>query len=205
MPLLEDLKAYGERMTGLSRPKPSALKTLVRRRPARKFLFRDDGETPNSRWPLVLYRSAVVLKAVYDPAAIFEELFAQNGWTRSWRDAMYDWLHYHSNTHEVLGVARGHLQARIGGAHGRMVRVKAGDVMILPAGVGHNCVHKSADLLIVGAYPGVRGYDECGPKDTDNKVRARIRRVPRPPKDPVYGAKGPLLAAWKHNKSGASR
>jgi uncharacterized protein YjlB len=196
MTLLEEVKLLAERITGKSRPNPRDLRMLVRRRPARKSQFRDDGATPNSRWPLVIYRSAVKLDTRYDPAAIFEELFALNGWKGSWRDAMYDWLHYHSNTHEVLGVARGWLHARIGGARGRLIRVKAGDVMVLPAGVGHNRVRKSADLLIVGAYPGRRRYDECEPQDTDDALRARVRRVPRPRKDPVYGANGPLIAAW---------
>ncbi len=54
----------------------------------------------------------VKLDAAYDPAAVFETLFAANGWTGSWRDSMYVWLHYHSNTHEVLGIARGWLHAR---------------------------------------------------------------------------------------------
>jgi uncharacterized protein YjlB len=201
MPLREDLKALGERITGRFRPKPRALKGLVQQRPAQTFRFRDDGETPNSRWPLVIYRAAVTLDAGCDPAAIFEELFASNGWKGSWRDAMYDWLHYHSTTHEVLGVARGRLQARIGGVKGRLIRLKAGDVMVLPAGVGHNSVRKSADLLIVGAYPGGRRYDECKPEDTDGKSRARARRVPRPRKDPVYGANGPLLTAWKRDQT----
>jgi uncharacterized protein YjlB len=192
-------KAFGERLTGKARPRRNSLTPLVRRRPARKFRFRDDGKTPNNRWPLVIYRSAIKLDSAYDPAAIFEDLFAKNGWKGSWRDTMYDWLHYHSNTHEVLGVARGWLKARIGGAHGRVIRVKAGDVMVLPAGVGHNCVRQSSDLLIVGAYPGNRQYDECEPKDTDDGIRAKVRRVPRPRMDPVYGKKGPLLAAWKRD------
>ena len=205
MQLFEDLKAFGERLTGGARPTGHALKGLVRRRPARKFPFRDDGEIPNNRWPLVIYRSAVKLDTTYDPAAVFEELFARNGWSGSWRDSMYGWLHYHSNTHEVLGVARGQLKARFGGAHGRVIRVKAGDVLILPAGVGHNCVHASADLLIVGAYPGKRRYDECEPKDTDDTLRARIQRVPRPRMDPVYGRRGPLFAAWKQDNSSKRR
>jgi uncharacterized protein YjlB len=36
-----------------------------------------------------------------------EELFRQNGWRASWRDGIYDYVHYHSRIHEVLGVARG--------------------------------------------------------------------------------------------------
>jgi uncharacterized protein YjlB len=151
MPLLENLKSLVERKTGYRRPSKAALPGLVRARVPRKFAFRDDGETPNSRWPRVVYRSAVAANPAYDAAAIFEALFAWNGWKGSWRDGMYDWLHYHSNTHEVLGISRGRLRARFGGAKGRVLSVKAGDVVILPAGVGHFCESASPDLLIVGA------------------------------------------------------
>jgi uncharacterized protein YjlB len=197
MPILEDVKAFAERRTGLLRPKPAALAALLRTRRPLRFRFRTGGETPNNPWPLLVYRSAVRLDDAYDPAAIFEDLFAGNGWKGNWRDGMYDWLHFHSNTHEVLGVARGRLLARFGGAQGRKIGVKAGDVIVLPAGTGHYRVRKSADLLIVGAYPGARRYDECEPEDIDDTLRARVRRVPPPRKDPVYGAKGPLFGAWK--------
>jgi len=197
MPLLEDAKALAEHVTGVSTPKPGALAALIRPSKPRTFRFRTDGETPNNRWPLLVYRAPVKLDDAYDPAAIFETLFARNGWKGAWRDSMYDWLHFHSNTHEVLGVARGWLRARFGGAKGRVVKLKAGDVVVLPAGTGHSRVRAGADLLIVGAYPGARKYDECEPKDADPKIRAAIKRVPRPRKDPVYGAKGPLSAAWR--------
>lgn len=107
MPIFEDLKSFVERKTGFRRPLPAALTGLVRVRPPRKFNFRDVGNVPNSRWPLIIYRSVVRLDPDYDPAAIFEALFLRHGWHGSWRDAMYDWLHYHSSTHEVLGISRG--------------------------------------------------------------------------------------------------
>jgi uncharacterized protein YjlB len=197
MPLLEDAKAFVERRTGLRRPNPAALDALLRKRMPRRFRFKATEAIPNNRWPLLVYRSVVRLDEAYDPAAIFEVLFESHGWRGSWRDGMYDWLHYHSNTHEVLGVARGWLRARFGGAKGRAVKVTAGDVIVLPAGVGHYRLRKSADLLIVGAYPGVRKYDECTPDDTGDETRRNASRVPRPRKDPVYGATGPLFGAWK--------
>ncbi len=196
MPLLEDVKAFAERRTGLARPKPAALDALLRQRKPRRFRFRTTEAIPNNRWPLLVYRSAVRLDDAYDPAAIFEVLFAADGWRGSWRDGMYDWLHYHSNTHEVLGVARGWLRARFGGAKGRAIKLEAGDIIVLPAGTGHYRLRKSADLLIVGAYPGARKYDECTPEDTGDKTRRSVERVPLPRKDPVYGAEGPLFAAW---------
>jgi uncharacterized protein YjlB len=38
----------------------------------------------------------------YDPAASIDALFSANGWGRSWRDSIYDFLHYRSQIHEVM-------------------------------------------------------------------------------------------------------
>jgi uncharacterized protein YjlB len=59
----------------------------------------------------------------------------------------------HSRIHEVLGVARGHARVRFGGAKGRALKLKVGDVVILPAGTGHERLSGSKDLLVIGAYP----------------------------------------------------
>src|ERR1700733_15633745 len=82
------------------------------------------------RWPLIIYKRAVRLPECLDPAAAFEELFESRGWGRSWRDGIYDYAHYHSRTHEVLGIARGSGGVRFGGKKGRAVTLKAGDVAI---------------------------------------------------------------------------
>ena len=86
--------------------------------------------------------------------AIFEELFERNGWADSWRNGVYDYLHFHSRIHEVMGVARGSAVVQFGGRRGRRLRLKAGDVVILPAGTGHRSVSASKNFLVVGAYPG---------------------------------------------------
>jgi uncharacterized protein YjlB len=39
-----------------------------------------------------------------------------------WRAAFIDWIHYHSRTHQVLGIARG-AKAQFGGPKGRSVQV----------------------------------------------------------------------------------
>jgi uncharacterized protein YjlB len=105
----------------------------VRARKAASFRFKGDGVVPNHpRWPLVYYRGAVHLAGGVDPAAVFEDLFERNGWADSWRNGVYDYLHYHSAIHEVMGVARGTAVVRFGGRRGRKLRVKAGDVVVLP-------------------------------------------------------------------------
>ena len=72
------------------------------------------GGIPNHpRWPFVVYKRAVRLPRSLDPAAVFEDLFERNGWGDMWRDGIYDWVHYHSRTHEVLGIARNTLRSKL--------------------------------------------------------------------------------------------
>jgi uncharacterized protein YjlB len=138
MPILEDLKEYAERATGLRRPGKAKAPDFVRARKSHAVRFHDDGLVPNHpRWPLVLYRGVVEPGGRHDPAAVIEDLFEANGWADTWRDGIYDYVHYHSRIHEVLGVARGKGRVRFGGKKGRIFTLKAGDVAIVPAGTGH--------------------------------------------------------------------
>jgi uncharacterized protein YjlB len=197
MTVLENIKRTAERVTGWKRPSRRNLDELVRKRKAHTFHFEDDGVIPNNPdLPAVLYRSPVRLPDEFDPAAVFEELFERNGWGDSWRNGIYDYVHYHSRIHEVLGIARGQGRVQLGGPHGRTIELKAGDVAILPAGTGHQCLGASKDFLVVGAYPPFGKYDECTTKEHDRAV-VTIPKVARPHKDPVYGADGPLVRLWK--------
>jgi uncharacterized protein YjlB len=162
------------------------------------FLFADDGEIPNNpRLPLVLYRGAVGLEGL-DPAANFERLFARHGWADGWRNGIFDFRHFHTGAHEVLGIASGRARVEFGGAKGREVELAAGDVAVLPAGCGHRRVSASRDLLVVGAYPKGGRYDHQRPGRIDLDVaRAEIARTALPDRDPVYGENGPLTKLWQ--------
>jgi uncharacterized protein YjlB len=194
MTSLEDIKSLAERLTGIARPKA----VLPRSRKPHAILFQGDGETPNNpRCPLILYRSPVGLMDASDPAAVFEVLFDANGWKPAWRDGIYPYNHFHTGTHEVLGIARGHARVRYGGGKGRTLELRAGDVVIHPAGVGHRRLSGSRDLLTVGAYPKGCRYDEPRPGDVDYQRAAEdIAKVGLPEADPVYGVKGPLMVLW---------
>lgn len=144
-----------------------------------------DASMPNSPLPVLLYRGAL-------EAGTFDRLFERNGWTGLWHDGVYDFDHYHSNAHEVLGVAHGHARLQLGGASGRAIEVRSGDVLVLPAGTGHRNLGSSSDFEMVGAYPpGQAQYDIC--RERSPEAELRISKVALPTTDPVHGAEGPLV------------
>jgi hypothetical protein len=77
-----------------------------------------NGWVPNNdQLPVVLYRAAISIIGA-DPASHFEERFERNGWPPQWRDSVYDFHHYHSTAHEVLGFARGYAKLILGARMG---------------------------------------------------------------------------------------
>src|ERR1700729_1623295 len=89
------------------RPDEATLQASVRQKKPMIVRFKDDGIVPNNpRLPLLVYRSAVKCPPAFDPAVMIDFLFETNGWKRSWRDTVYDFVHYHSQIHEVM-VSRG--------------------------------------------------------------------------------------------------
>jgi uncharacterized protein YjlB len=207
MGILEDVKKLAERATGIGRPKARDLPQLIRQRKPVAFRFDDDGVIPNHpRWPLIRYRGPVRLAKEFDPAAIFEELFRRNGWADSWRNGVYDYLHYHSRIHEVMGVARGSAVVQFGGTSGRKLRLNPGDVVVLPAGTGHQCMSASKDFLVVGAYPATGVYDVCRASEIEHRRAVKtVLKVPPPKRDPAYGKEGALLQLWKRPPRRASK
>jgi uncharacterized protein YjlB len=169
----------------------------VRRRKPHTLKFNDDGVIPNHpSWPLIIYKSPVRLLETFHPAAIFEDLFASKRWARSWRNGIYNYVHYHSRVHEVMGVAAGEARVQFGGNCGRSILLRKGDVAVLPAGTGHKCLKASADFQVVGAYPPEGEYDLCKTSEEHDKALPAILKAPRPENDPVYGEDGPLTRLW---------
>jgi uncharacterized protein YjlB len=160
------------------------------------YHFADDGIVPNNpSLPLVLYRGA--LGAEGDRANACEAMFARNGWPDAWRNGIYGHHHYHSTAHEVLGVAAGSARVRLGGETGKTVELRAGDVVVIPAGVAHKREAASADLLVIGAYPSGQQPDICRAEiGRHDRAVANIAAVPLPAADPVTGRADPLLECW---------
>ena len=152
-------------------------------------VFADDGTIPNSRLPLLVYRGGLPA----DADAI-ERTFTANRWPPRWRSGVYPWHHFHPRAHEALGVASGTARVIFGGPGGAEIALAAGDIVVVPAGVGHCGVVASDDLVIVGAYP-------AGTRDTaavreQAGAAAAIVAVAMPAADPVAGPGGPLIELW---------
>jgi len=161
-----------------------------------QFRFKDDGTFPNSVLPVLLYRAAITTEAE-DRACIFEQQLAQNDWTNSWRNGVYSFAHYHSTSHEALGVYCGTATLRLGGKHGKEVEVRSGDVIVIPAGVAHQNIGATADFAVVGAYPEGRQWDLLrGQSGERPQADRNIATLPMPENDPLYGAEGPLRQIW---------
>lgn len=160
------------------------------------FHFDDDGKIPNSKYPLLLYRGAFSA-AGNDGASWLEEKFAAHNWTNSWRNGVYPFHHYHSTSHEVLGIYSGSALLHLGGEKGRKLNVQAGDIIVIPAGVGHKNAGASRDFGVVGAYPDGRSWDvlkgEPGERPQADK---NIAALPIPAFDPLQGKEKGLPEIW---------
>ena len=160
-----------------------------------ELLFEDDGKIPNSQYPLILYKDAFTERG-NSGASWLEHRFSQNNWTNSWRNGIYAFHHYHSTSHEVLGIYSGSALVHLGGEAGEKVQVKAGDIIIIPAGVGHKNL-ESSGLGVVGAYPDGRSWDLMRGRSGERpQADKNIAALPIPGADPLLGPDEGIKQVW---------
>jgi uncharacterized protein YjlB len=163
------------------------------------YHFDDDGNIPNSKYPLLVYRHTLSETGI-KAAEWLERQFSLNNWTNSWRWGVYSYHHYHSNTHEVLGVYSGNAVLQMGGENGIKMNVEAGDVIIIPAGVAHKNINCSDDFSVVGAYPKGKEPDmKKGLEGERPQADENLAKVPIPDTDPLMGGTEGLVKIWRNS------
>jgi len=161
------------------------------------FYLRDNGIFPNSTLP-VLHYSHVLDLPLFFPAKSVEALFKENNWSNFQVSGVFKYHHYHSVTHEVMAVLKGETELVLGGDGGIHLKIKKGDVLIIPAGVAHKNLGDQNQVKCLLAYPEGKNYDmKYGEPGERPKTDNNIKLVPMPTYDPVFGAEGALFNFWK--------
>jgi uncharacterized protein YjlB len=158
-------------------------------------LLHSDGTIPNNpKLPLLVYPGALAGESMN---AVRNRILS-NKWEGAWVGSVYDFHHYHSRAHEVLGCFQGSAKVQFGGESGPIVEIQAGDGVVIPAGVGHKSISASSDFAVIGAYPAGQNVDMCKEmEDTMDLILSRIENLPLPQSDPFFGKSGPLLNRWR--------
>jgi uncharacterized protein YjlB len=162
-----------------------------------RFFLNPDGDIPNNDLPLLLYRGA--LPPDLQTAGGCQALFARNGWGGNWVDGIFDYWHFHVTGHEVLGCVAGSARVGFGGDAGIVADFRVGDVVVIPAGVGHKRLSEKRDgFTVVGGYPpGQNGAITRPGEISVDEARKLTAGLALPKGDPVSGQEGPLISVWR--------
>jgi uncharacterized protein YjlB len=107
-------------------------------------------------------------------------------------------VNYHGTAREALGVCSGSARVLFGGEGGVLLEVRAGDMVVIRAGVSPRNTGETRGFGVVGAYPEGQSWDLSTGRPGERPASdERIARVPLPAADPVFGKAGPLVALWK--------
>lgn len=152
------------------------------------YTSRPEGRIPNSRLPLLVHRDAIPGGGV----EAIKTRFRGNSWSNNWEyPGIYRYAHFHSTSHECLGCAQGWIEFSLSVKGWTRVKLGIGDVIVMPAGVSHEMVDCSEDILMVGGYPDGRDWDNIQEKflteELFRQAAKRIMMLPIPPRDPVTG------------------
>lgn len=146
--------------------------------------------------PLIIYHGAFDAT----PADLTRHLQAVGEVEPQWTYTMYSQTHFHSTTHEVLGVVAGCARLCFGGEDNPErfePDVQRGDLIIVPAGVGHRLLQDKGQVPfeMVGSYPLGKQWDMCYGRPGEEAKVQQISQIPWFDRDPFYGDDGPALHA----------
>ena len=86
---------------------------------------------------------------------------------------------------------------QLGGEQGQQLEVRAGDILVIPAGVGHKNLD-SSELGVAGAYFDGRDWDlKRGMEGERPQADKNIAALPVPSTDPLLGADAGLPKIWR--------
>lgn len=157
--------------------------------------FNGDGRFPNSALPVLVYRGAIPT----EPDGV-EAILRRNQWAPAWRAStgFYPFNHFHSNAHEFVAVVAGEARGRLGGPSGALVTLRAGDAVLIPAGVCHFGEYSSPDIVTIGAYPVDAPAPDMRRGDAAEYAEAsnNAARTSAPLADPILGVDGPMARHW---------
>ncbi|KAH6962835.1 hypothetical protein DER45DRAFT_551930 [Fusarium avenaceum] len=164
------------------------------------YLLPPTEDAPNSRLPILVYRNVLPYPRTEETAT---EFLTTHRWEKRGTWGHIGIRHFHPNSHECYGIFQGSstlLLGKIQAGEGMKVPVKAGDVVLLPAGTAHSSTQSSLDYKYIGVYPQdcPRWRNETGKRPSKEFIPV-IQKVDLPEDDPVYGKDGPVTLLWyKH-------
>lgn len=121
----------------------------------RKHFFEDDGRIPNNpELPLLVY-PGLSESQTYLPRAA--RSYSRRTVGAAPGSVASSLTTTNSNAHEALCVMSGEANIALGRPEGTTVEVKAGDLEVIPAGVGYCNARSSNDFAVFGAYPRGQG------------------------------------------------
>lgn len=164
------------------------------------YLMAGDGCVPNSALAALIFHKAIDFEKVGSSQAAdqIERVIRENDWYLDWIDSVYRKTHYHSTAHEVLVIFKGKATLQLGGRKSLNVRpVEPGDIVVIPAGVGHKRIDSTDDFTVFGLYPRDQTWDlQWGYKKNYQDSIVRIEKLITPEKDPFYGKEEGLKRYW---------
>jgi len=161
------------------------------------YYVSDNGVFPGNKLPVLHYKRPLHIPFLF-AARYVKNIFRKHDWNNTWRNGIYTYHHYHSNTHEAMAVIKGSTTLLLGGENGKQVVLRKGDIIVIPAGVAHKNLGRMKDVICVGGYPEGRDFDmNYGTPGERPAADKNIENLPIPSTGPLAGSEDPLVRLWK--------